>query len=193
MNNPSGETRMKQEKQHGMKLATLGGGCFWCLEAIFEQVRGVIKVTSGYAGGHVPNPTYEQVCTGTTGHAEVVQILHDPKIIDFQELLEIFFSIHDPTTKDRQGNDVGPQYRSIILYHDETQKKIATQVIKELNESNHYKKPIVTEIVPFNEFYPAEEYHQQYFKNNPNQPYCQYIIFPKINKFRTKFSKKLKE
>ncbi len=183
---------MSQEN-NDHEVATLGGGCFWCIQAVFDQVKGVSKTLCGYAGGHVPNPTYEQTCSGTTGHAEVVQITFDPNIISYKEILEIFFSVHDPTTKNRQGNDVGPQYRSIILHHDEKQKKIAEQVINELNEAKIWENSIVTEVVPLKTFYPAEEYHQQYFKKNPNQPYCQYVISPKISKFREKFVSKLKD
>ncbi len=184
---------MTQEKETTFEVATLGGGCFWCIDAIFEQVKGVIKTEVGYSGGHVPSPTYEQVCTGTTGHAEVVQISFNPQVITYREILEIFFAVHDPTTKNRQGSDVGPQYRSIILYHSEIQKKVAEEVIQKLNKANIWENPIVTEIVPFQEFYPAEKYHQKYFKKNPMQPYCQYVISPKLSKFRKKFTSKLKK
>src|SRR5690606_28883326 len=150
--------------------ATLGGGCFWCLEAVYDEVQGVEKVVSGYAGGHVPNPTYEQVCGKRTGHAEVVQLTYDPEMISYRELLEIFFTIHDPTTPNRQGADVGPQYRSIILYHDEEQKRVAEEVRAEAQEG--WNDPLVTELVPLETFYPAEDYHQDYYKKNPYQDYC---------------------
>ncbi len=185
--------RWKIMKNNDVKVATLGGGCFWCLEAVYDEVKGVISVESGYSGGHVENPTYEEVCTGSTGHAEVVQIHYDPKIISFKELLEIFFTIHDPTTLNRQGNDIGTQYRSIILYHDEEQKKIAVETIKAFNEAKIWKNPIVTEVVPFKKFYRAEEYHQKYYKRNPNQGYCKFVIEPKVAKFRQKYLDKLKK
>lgn len=173
------------------ELATLGAGCFWCVEAVFQHVRGIISVVPGYAGGTVPNPTYEQVCTGTTGHAEVVQITFDPHVISFAELLDIFWNIHDPTTPDRQGNDVGPQYRSIILYHTPDQKQIAEKKKLELQNSGIWGKPIVTEIKPYGAFYKAEPYHQNYFKNNTNQPYCVFVIRPKLETFKKKFKQKL--
>ncbi|MFO7265335.1 MAG: peptide-methionine (S)-S-oxide reductase MsrA [Limnochordales bacterium] len=175
-----------------VQKATLGGGCFWCLEAVFQQLRGVTEVQPGYAGGHVPNPTYEQVCTGTTGHAEVVQITFDPDVITYRELLDVFFSIHDPTTPDRQGDDVGPQYRSIILYHDDEQRRIAEEVIRELEQSGAWSDPIVTQVVPLEAFYPAEEYHKDYFRRNPERAYCRLVIAPKVEKFRRRFSDKLK-
>ncbi|MFX1535634.1 MAG: peptide-methionine (S)-S-oxide reductase MsrA [Promethearchaeota archaeon] len=174
------------------EIATLGGGCFWCLEPIFNDVQGVIKVESGYSGGYVVNPSYEAVCTGTTGHAEVVQVTFNPTIISFKEILEIFFEIHDPTTLNRQGNDIGPQYRSAIFYHSLKQKEIAESVIKELEASKTWKNPIVTELASFDVFYRAEEYHQEYFKKNPYEGYCRAIIAPKVNKFRKKYSYKLK-
>ncbi|MFS8524632.1 MAG: peptide-methionine (S)-S-oxide reductase MsrA [Limnochordales bacterium] len=170
------------------RTATLGGGCFWCLEAVFEQLRGVRSVQSGYAGGHVPNPTYEQVCTGTTGHAEVVQIKYDPAVISYRQLLEVFFGIHDPTTPDRQGNDIGPQYRSIILYHDDEQRAEAEAYIKELTEAGVWDDPIVTQVVPLTEFWPAEDYHNEYFRRNPNQGYCRLVIAPKVAAFRQRFA-----
>jgi peptide-methionine (S)-S-oxide reductase len=173
------------------EVATLGGGCFWCLEAVYEQLRGVEKVESGYSGGTVPNPTYEQVCRGTTGHAEVVQITFDPKAISFRELLEVFFTIHNPTTLNRQGADVGSQYRSAIFYHDEGQKTIAGQVIQEITEAGLWDDPIVTEVVPLTAFYKAEEYHQEYFRRNPYQSYCQVVIAPKVAKFRRRYVSKL--
>lgn len=171
-----------------MQVATFGGGCFWCLEAIFEQLRGVSAVQSGYAGGHVPNPTYEQVCTGTTGHAEVVQIQFDPDVISYRDLLEVFFATHDPTTPDRQGNDVGPQYRSIILYHDDEQRAAAKSLIKELDASGTWAAPIVTQVEPLEQFYPAEDYHNEYFRRNPHQGYCRLVIAPKVAGFRERFA-----
>ncbi|MDX1808547.1 MAG: peptide-methionine (S)-S-oxide reductase MsrA [Sulfurospirillaceae bacterium] len=163
----------------------LGGGCFWCMEAVFEDVKGVTKVESGYAGGDVKNPTYEQVCTGTTGHAEVVKITFDDKIVDLKKLLNIFFAVHDPTTLNRQGNDVGSQYRSVIFYFNDKQKEIAEEVIR--SESDKFNKPIVTEVLKAPIFYKAEEYHQDYFKKNPNQGYCIYVVRPKVDKFIEKF------
>lgn len=177
----------------GSETATFGQGCFWCAEAIFESLKGVISVTSGYSGGRVPNPTYEQVCTGETGHAEVVQIVFDPKVITYEELLEVFWLTHDPTTPNRQGNDIGTQYRSIILYHNEEQKRIAEKAKAELEKVGAWEKPIVTEIVPFEAFYPAEEYHQNYFARNPDKAYCQAVIRPKMEKFRKVFKSKLKD
>ncbi|NIR44043.1 MAG: peptide-methionine (S)-S-oxide reductase MsrA [Gemmatimonadetes bacterium] len=173
-------------------VATLAGGCFWCLEAVYEQLQGVKSVKSGYSGGHVPDPTYQQVCTGTTGHAEVVQVEFDPEMISFRELLEVFFSIHDPTTLNRQGNDVGPQYRSVIFYHDPEQKAAAEAMIAELEKEGVFDDPIVTEVTEFDTFYPAEDYHDEYFRNNPNQPYCQAVISPKLAKFRREFGNRLK-
>lgn len=172
--------------------ATLAGGCFWCLEAVFEELRGIEKVESGYSGGHVPNPTYEQVCTGTTGHAEVVQLTYDPGVISYREILEVFFTVHDPTTLNRQGPDVGTQYRSAIFYHDEEQRRTAEEVISELEEKGVWEDPIVTEVVPFEAFYPAEEYHREYFRNHPDQPYCRVVIAPKVAKFRKQYLKRLK-
>ncbi len=174
------------------ELATLAGGCFWCLEAVFEQLRGIRNVTSGYAGGHVPNPTYEAVCTGTTGHAEVVQVEFDPKEISYPDLLGVFFTLHDPTTLDRQGGDVGTQYRSAIFYHDDEQRRTAEEVIKELEAEHVFDDPIVTRIEPLVAFYPAEEYHREYYRRNPNQPYCRAVIAPKVAKLRTKYLQKLK-
>ncbi|RDI95933.1 peptide-methionine (S)-S-oxide reductase [Meiothermus sp. QL-1] len=173
----------------GVETATLGGGCFWCLEAVFEEVAGVTRVVPGYAGGHLPNPTYAQVCTQETGHAEVVQLTFDPGVVSYRELLEIFFAVHDPTTKDRQGADVGPQYRSIILYHSPAQRTVAEAVIRE--QERFWGRPIVTELVPFEVFYPAEAYHQGYFRRNPEQPYCRYVIAPKLAKFRRQFAQYL--
>ncbi len=175
------------------EIATLGGGCFWCLEAIFNELRGVEKVVSGYSGGSVPNPTYREVCSGTTGHAEAVQITFDPQIISFRELLQVFFTIHDPTTLNRQGADVGTQYRSVIFYHTPEQKSIAQEVIAELEKAKVWDAPIVTALTPFEAFYPAEEYHQEYFEHNPEQPYCRIVIEPKVAKFRKQFIAKLKK
>lgn len=174
------------------EIATLGGGCFWCLEAAFLQLEGVEQVVSGYSGGHVENPTYEQVCTGTTGHAEVVQITFDPGIITYPQLLEVFFAIHDPTTLNRQGADVGPQYRSVIFYHTPEQKEAAEAMIQKLEASGRWKDPIVTELQPAQTFYPAEEYHQRYFEKNPHQPYCQLVVAPKAAKVRELFAARLK-
>jgi len=165
-------------------LATFGGGCFWCTEAVFEGVDGVTAVVSGYAGGSVPNPTYEAVCTGTTGHAEVIQISYDPDRVSYEQLLELFWQAHDPTTLDRQGADAGTQYRSIILYHDDAQRAIAERSKAETQKS--FSEPIVTEIVPLKTFYKAESYHQDYFENNPNAPYCIFVIKPKLDKLQTK-------
>jgi peptide-methionine (S)-S-oxide reductase len=176
-----------------MENATLGGGCFWCLEAVFEQLRGVEKVESGYAGGTVPNPTYKQVCTGATGHAEVVQITFDPQAITFKELLEVFFTIHDPTTLNRQGADVGTQYRSAIFYHSPEQRQTAEQVIQAIQAAKIWDDPIVTEVTPLTDFYKAEDYHQEYFRHNPNQGYCRAVIAPKVAKFRKQYLAKLKQ
>lgn len=172
------------------EIATVGGGCFWCIEAVFKELKGVSEVYSGYSGGENPNPTYKEVCTGTTGHAEVVQITFENEIVTFKELLEVFFTIHDPTTLNAQGADVGTQYRSVIFYHDEKQKEIASEVIREFNKI--YDNKIVTEVSPLSEFFKAEEYHQDYFNLNPMQGYCQVVIAPKVAKFRDKFSDKLK-
>ncbi len=174
-----------------MERATLGGGCFWCLEAIFKELRGVVSVVPGYAGGHVKNPTYEQVCTGSTGHAEVCQIEFDPAQITYREILEVFFEIHDPTTLNRQGNDVGTQYRSVILYHNEEQKRQAEEIKQRLESSGKWGDPIVTEIVQFTEFFEAEEYHHDYFRRNPGQAYCRQVIRPKLDKFEKMFRLKL--
>lgn len=167
--------------------ATLAGGCFWCLEAIYKKVKGVKEVISGYSGGKTKNPTYEQVCSGTTGHAEAVQITFDRNIVSYEEILKIFWQIHNPTTLNRQGYDVGSQYRSAIFYHNEQQKQIAEKIVKELQDANIWTEPIVTEIVPFSEFYPAEEYHKNYFENHPENNYCQMVIIPKVEKFKKKF------
>jgi peptide-methionine (S)-S-oxide reductase len=173
-------------------VATLGGGCFWCLEAIFEPLRGVNKVVSGYAGGTVPNPSYQNVCSGRTGHAEVIQITFDPAAISYREILELFFAFHDPTTLNRQGADVGTQYRSVIFYHSPEQKADAERLIAELNASGGLPSKIVTEVVPFGSFYPAEEYHQSYYRLNSSQPYCQAVISPKMAKLRKHYANRLK-
>jgi len=176
----------------GNEITTLGGGCFWCLEAAFDQLQGVHSVESGYMGGKHPNPSYEAVCTGVTGHAEVVQVTYDPVIISYREILEVFFAIHDPTTLNRQGNDVGTQYRSVIYYHSPEQETIARTIIDDLTQQKIFDSPIVTEISPASPFYVAEDYHQEYFVRNPTQSYCSYLIGPKIAKFRKQFSAKLK-
>lgn len=188
LNQLQGNMNMKAIEE----VATFGGGCFWCVEAIYERVAGVQSVTSGYSGGNVKNPDYKQVTTGLTGHAEVVQIKYDPEIISFYELLEIFFKTHDPTTLNRQGADVGTQYRSIVLYHSEAQKSQAEEIISDLNEAGVYANPIVTQVVPFEKFYEAEDYHQEYYENNPNQGYCRMVIQPKLEKFEKVFKEKLK-
>ncbi len=175
------------------KVATFGEGCFWCTEAVFQKLNGVIKVESGYSGGFVFNPTYEDVCTGKTGHAEVAQIYFDPSIISYEELLKVFFKTHDPTTLNRQGADVGPQYRSVIFYHDGEEKKIAEEIKRELDLEKIWPDTIVTEISPFDKFYKAEDYHQNYYDNNSNQPYCSFVITPKLEKFEKVFKDKLKK
>ena len=174
------------------EIATLGGGCFWCLEAVYDELRGVQQVESGYSGGEVPDPTYRQVCTGTTGHAEVVQVTFDPEVVSFREILEVYFTIHDPTTLNRQGADVGPQYRSAIFYHDEDQRRVAEEVISDLEAEGVWDDPIVTEVTPFEAFYVAEDYHQEYYRNNGYQPYCQVVIAPKVAKFRKQYLERLK-
>lgn len=174
-----------------VQTATLAGGCFWCMEAVYDALRGVVDVVSGYAGGHVANPSYEQVCTGKTGHAEVIQIRFDDSIT-FKDILEIFFTVHDPTTLNRQGADVGTQYRSVIFYHTPEQKTIAEKVIAEMTAAKLWPAPIVTQIVPFEAFYPAEDYHQEYFARNPNQGYCAMVVAPKVAKFRKRFTDRLK-
>lgn len=171
--------------------ATLGGGCFWCVEAVFDGVIGIRRIEPGYAGGTRPNPTYEEVCTGTTGHAEVVQISFNPDEISYREILEVFFATHDPTTLNRQGNDIGTQYRSVIYYHDEDQKQVASEVMAELSEQKLWDDPIVTELTALDTFYPAEAYHYEYFKNNPDQGYCAAVIAPKVADFRRRFAHKL--
>lgn len=176
-----------------LELATFGGGCFWCTEAIFKEVNGVTDVTSGYAGGDVEDPTYEQVSSSRSGHAEVIQITFDPKVISYEDIFDIFFTTHDPTTLNKQGNDEGPQYRSIIFYHNEEQKKIAEKVMKKFSDEKIYSDAIITQVEPYSKFYPAEDYHQDYFEKNPNQPYCNFVINPKLDKFRKKFKEKLKK
>jgi peptide-methionine (S)-S-oxide reductase len=183
-------TGKPQTKQN--EIATLGGGCFWCTEAVFSELKGVERVEPGYSGGSVPNPTYEQVCSGTTGHAEVVQITFDSKVISFREILDMFFATHDPTTLNRQGSDMGTQYRSVIFYHNEEQKATAEKVVEELTKAKTWDAPIVTQIEPFKAFYQAEEYHKNCFKRHPKQAYCQVIIAPKVAKFRKLFLPKLK-
>ncbi len=175
-----------------LETATFGAGCFWCVEAVFQQLEGVHKVVSGYTGGNTVNPNYREVCTGTTGHAEVAQIGFDPNVISFEELLEVFWQTHDPTTLNRQGNDVGTQYRSAIYYHSDTQRSIAEESKAEMDKSGIWDNPIVTEITAMDVFYPAEDYHQNYFQLNPTQPYCQFVIHPKVKKFTKDFKDKLK-
>jgi len=177
----------------GREVVTVGGGCFWCVEAIFEELKGVEKVESGYSGGHVVKPSYEDVCTGRTGHAEAVQITFDPKVITLKDLLEIFFTVHDPTTLNRQGADVGTQYRSVIFFRDDRQKGIAEQTIKEITDAHIWDAPIVTELAPFKAFYKAENYHQRYFELNGEQPYCRIVIAPKVAKFREHYRALLKK
>lgn len=174
------------------EVATLGGGCFWCLEAVYDDLRGVTDVVSGYAGGHVADPSYEAVCAGTTGHAEVVQVTFDPEEVSFRELLDVFFTIHDPTTLNRQGADVGTQYRSAVFYHDDEQKRVAEEAIRDLEAEAIWDSPVVTEVVPLTEFYPAETYHQEYYARNPRAGYCQVVIAPKVSKFRKQYLAKLK-
>lgn len=172
--------------------ATFGSGCFWCTEAVFERLAGVERVVSGYSGGHVDNPTYEQVCSGTTGHAESVQVTYNPAEVSYDQLLKVFWKTHDPTTRNRQGNDIGPQYRSVIFYHDEEQRKLAQSYKDKLEAEGIWNRPIVTEIVPFTRFWPAEDYHQDYYGNNPTKPYCTVVITPKIEKFESIFKDRLK-
>jgi peptide-methionine (S)-S-oxide reductase len=173
-------------------IATLGGGCFWCTEAVYKQMKGVLTVMPGYSGGHIKNPSYREVCTGTTGHAEVVQIRFDPSVVSYAEILEVFFQVHDPTTLNRQGADVGTQYRSAIFYHSEEQKKTAENTILRLENEKAFSLPVVTEVTAFTQFYPAEDYHRDYFEHNPNQPYCRMVVSPKVEKFRKSFKEKLK-
>ena len=183
---------LSAQNKKNMEVATFGTGCFWCSEAIFEQLKGVELVISGYSGGTVKNPTYQEVCTGKTGHAEVVQITFDPSIISFKDLLEVFWKTHDPTTLNRQGNDIGTQYRSVIFYHNEEQKKLAEEYKKKLDNAGIYDDPVVTEISPFKAFYKAEDYHQEYYDHNKTQPYCNLVITPKLDKFKKVFKDKLK-
>jgi peptide-methionine (S)-S-oxide reductase len=190
------EQSSKKEKPNSMTgslhTATFGAGCFWCVEAVFQNLKGIHSVISGYSGGTVPNPTYKQVCDGTTGHAEAVQVTYDPKEISYDEILEVFWKTHDPTTLNRQGNDVGTQYRSVIFYHNEEQKQRAEHYKKELDTSKVFDAPIVTEIVPYTNFYKAEDYHQNYYNENPSQPYCIFVVKPKVEKFKKVFKTKLK-
>ena len=188
MGNDNGNTR-----PDGKASATLAGGCFWCLEAVYVELEGVEKVVSGYAGGAIPNPSYEQVCSGRTGHAEIVQVTFDPGVVTYEDLLGVFFTIHDPTTLNRQGNDVGTQYRSAIFYHDDEQKAAAEQAISEITEARIWSRPIVTEVVPLTNFYPADASHQDYFARNPYQPYCQVVVAPKVAKFRKQYFSRLKK
>jgi peptide-methionine (S)-S-oxide reductase len=180
-------------EQQRREVATLAGGCFWCLEAVYDRLEGVISVESGYMGGHTPNPSYKRVCDGDTGHAEVVQVTFDPSVISFRELLEVFFSIHDPTTLNRQGNDAGTQYRSAIFHHSAEQKAEAERMIRQLDQEKVFPDPIVTEVTATEDFYIAEGYHQEYFESNPGQPYCQFVVAPKVAKFRQKWAKRLKK
>jgi peptide-methionine (S)-S-oxide reductase len=182
----------RQESTDRSEVATFAGGCFWCLEAVFEQLHGVTKVESGYAGGQTPNPTYRQVCQGTTGHAEVVQVTFDPAIISYRELLQVFFATHDPTTLNRQGADVGTQYRSAIFSHSPEQQRAAEKCIAELNAAKIWDRPIVTQVVPFTSFHRGEDYHQEYYRSHPEEGYCQFVISPKVAKFRKQFAKLLK-
>ena len=181
------------ESNQNLEIATLGAGCFWCVEAVFDDLKGVEDVVSGYSGGEIENPTYRDVCSGSTGHAEVIQIKFNPQEISFRDILRVFFTVHDPTTLNRQGGDVGTQYRSAIFYHSPEQKQIAHEVIEEITAERIYDNPIVTEVVAFADFYPAEDYHQEYFANNPTQPYCAAVVAPKVRKFRDKFADRLKK
>jgi peptide-methionine (S)-S-oxide reductase len=185
---PSGQNTTQTD---GLETATLGGGCFWCLEPLFDSLRGVVSVKPGYAGGHVANPSYQQVCTGRTGHAEVAQIVFDPQQLSYSDLLHVFFATHNPTTLNQQGADVGEQYRSVILPHDDEQRRVAQEVIREITDEQLYDRPIVTTIEPFTVFYPAEDYHQNYFRNHPEAPYCMMVIAPKVAKFRKKYAERL--
>ncbi len=183
---------MLYDEEMAEEKATLGAGCFWCVEAVFDDLRGVTDVVSGYSGGHKENPTYQEVCSETTGHAEVVQITFDPDEITFREILRVFFTVHDPTTLNRQGNDIGTSYRSAIFYHSDEQKEAAEEIIGEVAEAGIYSDPIVTEVSKFEKFWPGEDYHQEYFANNPNQPYCAAVVAPKVSKFRKAFVDQLK-
>ena len=175
------------------QIATLAGGCFWCLEAVFDELNGVASVESGYSGGRGANPSYKDICSGMTGHAEVVQVTFDPSIVSYRDLLRVFFTVHDPTTLNRQGADVGTQYRSAIFYHDEEQKRVAQDVIREITAEKLWSNPIVTEVAKFEKFYMAEDYHQEYFANNPYQPYCMAVVAPKVLKFRKMYTERLKK
>jgi len=190
-------TMMKESRQESvsksLEVATFAGGCFWCTEAVFDQLKGVVKVESGYSGGNVPNPSYEDVCTGETGHAESIQVTFDPSVVSYADLLRIFFTTHDPTTPNRQGADVGTQYRSAVFYHNADQERVARQVIQELEQSKVWKRPIVTEIAPYKTFYKAEDYHQEYYAKNSRQPYCRVVIEPKIAKLREHYRERLKQ
>jgi len=186
-------THIHSKNDKDLEIATLANGCFWCTEAMFSRVKGIKSVNAGYSGGKTSNPSYEQVCTGITGHAETIQIEYDPKVISFEKILDIFWHTHDPTTLNRQGNDVGTQYRSAIFYHDENQKNIAEKSKEELEKEAVFKNPIVTEIIPFSNFYPAEDYHKEYYENNRNAPYCSFVIDPKIQKLLQKYSDKIKQ
>jgi peptide-methionine (S)-S-oxide reductase len=186
-------TEQSQVNAPGTEVSTLGGGCFWCLEAVFDDLKGVLSVESGYMGGKAANPSYEQVCNGNTGHAEVVQVTFDPAVLRFRDLLGVFFGIHDPTTKDRQGNDVGSQYRSVIFCHSAEQKQVAKDLIAELDRGKLWGAPIVTEVTAAQTFYVAESYHQEYFANNANQPYCMFVVAPKVAKFRKQYLDRLKK
>ena len=194
MNNQASNqsTQNQPANQASQAIATLAGGCFWCVEAVFENMRGVSKVESGFAGGVMLNPTYRQVCSGESGHAEVIQVTFDPSTVSYEELLLVFFTVHDPTTRNRQGADVGTQYRSAVFYHDAAQKAIAEQVIARLTAERLWPNPIVTEVAPFDAFYKAEAYHQQYYRNNASKPYCQIVIAPKVTKFRKAYGYLLK-
>jgi len=193
INKMPGEAAMSPSEKKNTETATFAGGCFWCTEAVFDRLKGVSKVTSGYTGGQVPDPTYKQVCEGTTGHAEAVQIVYDPKVITFDQLLDVFFHTHDPTTLNRQGADTGTQYRSSVFYHNEEQKAAAKKVIDALNAAEVFDNPIVTKLEKLGKWYPAEDYHQQYFELNGRQPYCQVVINPKIAKFRKRYKTMLKD
>jgi peptide-methionine (S)-S-oxide reductase len=187
-----GRTAMETQRDGALEVATLAGGCFWCLEAVFLELDGVHTVRSGYSGGRVDRPTYRQVCSGTTGHAEVVQVAFDPAVLSFEDLLRVFFTIHDPTTRDRQGADVGTQYRSAIFYHSAEQRQAAERIIAELQADGVWKDPVVTEVTAFERFWPAEDYHDDYYRRNPDQPYCRVVIEPKVAKFRKQYLSRLK-
>jgi len=191
-NQKSAKPQTKKNDNSKMETATLGAGCFWCVESVYLELKGVKKVVSGYSGGHKENPGYKEVCDGSTGHAEVAEITFDPSVVSFSEILEVFFLVHDPTTRNRQGNDVGTQYRSAIYFHSPEQKEIAETIIKKLNASGAWENPIVTEVTKFEKFWPAEDYHQNYYNLNSEQPYCQYVVRPKLEKFRKVFKEKLK-